>query len=92
MLEKDDFSVLQKMLDDAFRRNNKELRFEFKEVLEQKNIDLKRDLRDKMRSLILASEKQVIHTITEFIDSNIVIQIDELQTDMIIVKNHLKLA
>ncbi len=61
------------MLDDAFRRNNKELRFEFKEALEQNNIDLKRDLSDEMRSLILASEKQVIHTITEFINSNIVI-------------------
>ncbi len=49
------------MLDDAFRRNNKELRFEFKDALEQNNIDLKRDLSDEMRSLILASEKQVIH-------------------------------
>ncbi len=100
MLDQNDFVVLQRMMDKsiqaALEANNtvlkKELRVEFKDMLVQNNIDLKRDIRDEVHALIVASAKRVIHTITEFLDQAILPQIHELQTDMVRVKSHLKLA
>jgi hypothetical protein len=88
--------MMDKSIQTALETNNtvfkKELRVEFKEMLMQNNIDLKRDIRDEVHALIAASEKRIIHTITGFIDQAILPQIHDLQTDTQLVKQHLKLA
>lgn len=108
MLDKQDIVLLQDMMDTTVSRsikvalveNNRvfkrelkmEWRSDFSDMLSRNNVDLKRDIRDEVHSLIAAAEKRIIYGITEFINHSILPQIDDLQTDMIIVKNHLKLA
>lgn len=88
MLDKQDIAVLQQMFD-------------------QHGQDIKTDIRDEIRSSINASEqrmkthveqvvgatkKEIVTEISELLDTTILPQIAELQTDMATVKQHLKLA
>ena len=104
MLDKQDITLLQDMMDTTVSRSIKvaleennltfkqELRLEFKEMLKQNNIDLKRDIRDEVHALLRKTKAEIVGEITEFLDSAILPQIHDLQTDMTLVKNHLKLA
>lgn len=88
MLDKQDIVVLRGMFGEALRANN---------------IDLKREIRDEVHSLIAASEHRmmgamdrikfdIIAEFSELLDVSILPQIAELQKDMVVVKTTLKLA
>ena len=95
MLDKQDIALLEGM----FARHT----VHFKEILDQNNHDLKREIRDEMHSLlaalktefkteIAALKVEIITGVTDLIDDGILPQIDDLRADMIVVKEHLKLA
>lgn len=99
MLDKQDIAVLEGM----FIRHT----VSFKEIIKQNNVDLKRDIRDEVHSLIAASEHrmriwmtskleslktEIVSGVIDVVDGGVLPQIDDLRTDMIMIKGHLKLA
>ena len=91
MLEQSDFKVFQKMLDQAFARNNGMLRLEFRQM----NEDLRNDMRAMKSRLIHRMDRLKVETVsevTDFIGDTLLSQLDELQTDMVVVKKHLRLT
>ncbi len=61
-------------------------------AFQQQALDIKRDIRDEMHSQLTRTKIEIISEITDFINSAILPQIDDLQTNMATVKIHLKLA
>jgi DNA topoisomerase VI subunit B len=104
MLDKQDITLLQDMMGKtikvALEENNRifkqelkrEWRNDFRDILVQNNLDLKREIRDEVHSLLRKTKREIIDEITEFLDQAILPQIHELQVGMGLVKNHLKLA
>ena len=60
-------------------------------AIHQSADDVKREIRDEMRSLIAASEKRIIETVADFVDSSVISQISALQQDVIRIKQHVQL-
>lgn len=84
MLDDKDLMALQKMMDTTINK-----------ALEQNSIDLKRDLRDEMhameRRLIHRMDKlkaETVSEVTDFIGGTLLPQIDELQTDVLVLRRH----
>ncbi|MEK7183089.1 MAG: hypothetical protein AAB776_00465 [Patescibacteria group bacterium] len=108
MLDKQDITLLQDMMGTtvsrsikvALEENNRifkqelkrEWRNDFRDILVQNNLDLKREIRDEVHTLLRKTKREIIDEITEFLDQAILPQIHDLQVDMGLVKNHLKLA
>lgn len=61
-------------------------------AIKENNHDLKKEIRDEIHALITASEKRIVTEISELLDTAVLPQITELQTDMATVKQHLHLA
>jgi hypothetical protein len=68
------------------------LRKEFSVAIRQSADDVKREIRDEMRSLIVASEKRIIESVADFIDSSVISQISALQQDVIRIKQNIQLV
>lgn len=102
MLDKNDIRVLQGMFEAFEVKIN--TRFDAQDrKFDQKLDDLKVDLRDEMHSSISASEHRlmakmdalevrVVSNVCDFLDQAIIPQIKDLQTDVVVIKQHLKLA
>lgn len=84
MLDAQDIATLRQMFAEQDRR--------FVDAMKENNKDLKVEILDETRALIVASEHRIISAIGEVLDASILPQIAELQRDMTTVKQHLQLA
>lgn len=99
MLTPEDIRLFQGMLERSFTTNNGVLRQEMDKLrndlcleMRQNSEDLKRDIRDEMHSLLKQTKREIVDELTTFLNDAILPQFDDVNREIKLIKNHLKLA
>jgi len=99
MLNNQDITLLRQLLLEqedkllgAMRKNTQTLKKEFSLAIKQSAEDVKRELREEIRTLISASERRITESVADLMDASILNQISELQNDVSRIKKHLTMA